>query len=57
MEGLINKYKYARVMGLSSSYGKDVIPRLGGKYGVQPISDIIEIVVWLACDGRIMQRL
>lgn len=33
------------MIGLASSYGKDVIPRIAGKYGIQPISDIIEIIV------------
>ncbi len=31
-------------MGLGSSIGKDIIPRVAGKYASQPITDIIEIV-------------
>lgn len=44
-EGLISSNGYKRVVGLSSSYGKDIVPRLAGKYGVQPITEVIEIVV------------
>lgn len=33
------------MIGLSSSYGKDVIPRIAGKNLAQPISDITDIVV------------
>ena len=42
---LQEEHKYKRVIGLNSSYGKDVIPRIAGQYGVQPITDIIDIVV------------
>jgi electron transfer flavoprotein alpha subunit len=45
VEGLITKNQYKRVMALSSSFGKDTIPRIAGKYEVQPIGDIIEIIV------------
>ena len=31
-ENLISANGYKRVIGLSSSFGKDVIPRLAGKY-------------------------
>jgi hypothetical protein len=41
IKNLIEKYKYKNVVGLSSSYGKDVIPRVAGYYSSQPISDII----------------
>lgn len=44
-EELISSNGYKRVVGLSSSYGKDIVPRLAGKYGVQPITEVIEIVV------------
>lgn len=40
---MISKNKYNYVVGLTTSYGKDVIPRLASKYDSQPISDIIEI--------------
>ena len=40
---LHEKYKYKNIVGLGSSFGKDVIPRIAGKYVSQPITDIIEV--------------
>lgn len=45
VSGLISKYKYKRVVGLASSFGKDTIPRIAGKYDAQPIGDVTDIVV------------
>lgn len=46
------------MIGLASSYGKDVIPRIAGKYGIQPISDIIEIIViFIFIEYRIIKHL
>ena len=38
---LCEKYKYKNVVGLSSSLGKDVIPRIAGKFVSQPITDVL----------------
>jgi len=35
------------VVGLSTNLGKDIIPRAAGQLGSQPISDVIEICVFL----------
>jgi len=32
------------VIGLSSSIGKDIVPRVAGYFDAQPISDVIEVV-------------
>jgi hypothetical protein len=37
---LVSKGGYKNVIGLSSSIGKDVIPRVAGLYAAQPIGDI-----------------
>ena len=37
---------YDKVVGNSSAFGKDVIPRLGGLLDVQPITDVIQIIVF-----------
>ena len=42
---LLKKGVYKNVIGLSSSTGKDIIPRLSGYNQAQPISDIIQVVV------------
>ena len=42
-EMCIRDSKY--VVGLSSSFGKDVIPRIAAKFDSQPISDVIEVHV------------
>jgi electron transfer flavoprotein alpha subunit len=49
VKGLIGKGGYKNVVGLSSSIGKDVIPRVAGYFAAQPIGDITEVVVifWL----------
>lgn len=39
---LHEKYKYKNIVGLGSSFGKDVIPRIAGKYVSQPITDVLE---------------
>jgi electron transfer flavoprotein alpha subunit len=41
---LCDKYKYKNVVGLSSSLGKDVIPRIAGKFVSQPITDVLEVL-------------
>lgn len=41
----MEKHTYKYVIGLSSSYGRDIIPRLAGKYDSQPVSDITQIIV------------
>lgn len=41
---------YKNLIGLSSSIGKDVVPRVAGYYEAQPISDVIEVVVLLTRD-------
>ena len=33
------------MIGLSSSIGKDIVPRVAGYFDAQPISDVIEVVV------------
>lgn len=40
---LHEKHKYNNIVGLGSSFGKDVIPRIAGKYVSQPITDVIEV--------------
>jgi electron transfer flavoprotein alpha subunit len=40
---LIEKNGYDKVVALSSSFGKDVIPRIGGLLDLQAITDVIEI--------------
>jgi electron transfer flavoprotein alpha subunit len=40
---LHSKHNYKNIVGLGSSFGKDVIPRLAGKYVSQPITDIVEV--------------
>jgi electron transfer flavoprotein alpha subunit len=36
---------YKNVIAAATTFGKDVIPRLGGKLDVQPITDVIDIKV------------
>lgn len=42
---LIEKNKYKNVIALSSSIGKDIIPRVAASYDCQPISDVTEVIV------------
>lgn len=42
---MVAKGGYENVIGLSTSLGKDVIPRSAGQHLAQPIGDIIEISV------------
>lgn len=42
---LIDQNKYKNVVALSSSLGKDVIPRVAASYDCQPIGDITEVIV------------
>lgn len=42
---LIDKNKYKNVVALSSTLGKDIIPRIAANYDCQPIGDIIEVIV------------
>lgn len=52
MRQLIDKNKYKNVVALSSSLGKDVIPRVAANYDCQPIGDITEVVVIKIFDCR-----
>jgi electron transfer flavoprotein alpha subunit len=45
IKGLVGKGGYKNVIGLSSSIGKDVIPRVAGYFAAQPIGDITDVVV------------
>ena len=40
-KNLIEKNGYDKVIALSSSFGKDVIPRIGGLMDLQAITDVI----------------
>jgi electron transfer flavoprotein alpha subunit len=42
--GLHAKYNYKNIVGLSTSFGKDLIPRIAGKYVSQPITDITDVI-------------
>ena len=42
---LLAKGGYNNLIGLSSSIGKDIVPRVAGYFDAQPISDVIEVVV------------
>ena len=44
MRQLIDQNKYKNVIALSSSLGKDVIPRVAANYDSQPIGDITEVL-------------
>lgn len=41
---LVKKNNYDKVIAASSSFGKDVIPRIGGILDVQAITDVVEVV-------------
>lgn len=36
---------YEKILAATTAFGKDVIPRVGGLIDVQPISDVIQILV------------
>lgn len=36
---------YDKVIASASAFGKDIIPRVGGLLDVQPITDVIQIIV------------
>ena len=38
---IVQKGGYDKVIGSTSAFGKDVIPRLGGLIDSQPITDVI----------------
>ena len=42
---MLAKGGYNNLIGLSSSIGKDIVPRVAGYFDAQPISDVIEVVV------------
>ena len=42
-QAVIEKNGYDKVVCVSSGFGKDVVPRLGGLMDLQAISDIVEI--------------
>lgn len=40
---LVESKGYDKVVAAASTFGKDVVPRIGGMLDVQPITDVIEI--------------
>jgi len=42
-QNLIEANGYNKVIAASSSFGKDVVPRIGGLLDLQAITDIIQI--------------
>lgn len=44
MKEVIQKGGYDKVIGSTSAFGKDVIPRLGGLLDSQPITDVIQVL-------------
>ena len=45
LKDVVSKGGYDKVIATTSAFGKDVIPRLGGLLDVQPITDVIGIIV------------
>jgi electron transfer flavoprotein alpha subunit len=45
LKDLVQTKGYDKIIGAATAFGKDVIPRLGGLLDVQPISDVILILV------------
>lgn len=43
VKGLVEQKGYDKVVAASSTFGKDVMPRVGGMIDSQPITDVIEI--------------
>lgn len=44
LQAVQNQYRFKRIIGASSNFSKDIIPRIGGVLGVQPITDITKIM-------------
>ncbi|KAK4535800.1 hypothetical protein CDCA_CDCA06G1825 [Cyanidium caldarium] len=42
--GVVEKYDHQRVVAGGSTFSKNVLPRVAGLLGVQPLSDVIEVV-------------
>jgi electron transfer flavoprotein alpha subunit len=41
---VVQKGGYDKIIGATSAFGKDVIPRLGGLLDSQPITDVIQVI-------------
>jgi len=44
VSSLVKSKGYDKIVAASSSFGKDVVPRVGGLLDLQAITDVIEIV-------------
>jgi len=42
---LVKGQGYDKVIAPSTAFGKDVVPRVGGLLDVQPITDVVSIIV------------
>ena len=42
---LLKDKDYDKVLAATTAFGKDVIPRLGGLLDLQPITDVVQILV------------
>jgi electron transfer flavoprotein alpha subunit len=45
VKSIVQSKGYDKVIASTSAFGKDVIPKLGGLLDVQPITDVIQIIV------------
>jgi len=45
VKAVVQSKGYDKVIASTSAFGKDVVPRVGGLLDVQPITDVIQIIV------------
>jgi electron transfer flavoprotein alpha subunit len=45
VKAVVEKGGYDKIIASSSAFGKDIAPRLGGLLDIQPITDVIQIIV------------
>mmetsp|Transcript_14214 Transcript_14214/g.14288 ORF Transcript_14214/g.14288 Transcript_14214/m.14288 type:complete len:245 (-) Transcript_14214:1051-1785(-) len=44
LQAVQTQYRFKRIIGATSQFSRDIIPRLGGVMNIQPISDVVRIM-------------